>query len=158
MIGNYLQVLEESLRKKLEVLGKVEELCIRQEKLLKEEPMPEEEFDASIEEKGRLIEELNRLDQGFESLYGHIREELPAQKESYKAQIASLQRLIKDATDRSVSIQALERRNKVLLDGYFSARKKEIQRGRKSSRAAINYYRSMSDSKIVQPQFMDKKK
>ena len=76
MIGNYLQVLEESLHKKLDVLDKVEELCIRQEQMLKEESVPEEEFDASIDEKGTLIDELNRLDEGFENLYEHIKEQL----------------------------------------------------------------------------------
>ena len=158
MISNYLQVLEESLRKKLAALDRVESLCVEQEKLLKAPSFSEEAFDASMEEKGALIDELNRLDEGFESLYAHIREELPAQKEKYKTQIAALQQLVKDVTDKSVSIQAQEARNKALMENYFTGRKKEIQQGRKGSRAAINYYRSMSDSKSVQPQFMDKKK
>ncbi len=112
MISNYLQVLEESLRKKLAALDRVESLCVEQEKLLKAPSFSEEAFDASMEEKGALIDELNRLDEGFESLYGHIREELPAQKEKYKTQIAALQQLVKDVTDKSVSIQAQEARDK----------------------------------------------
>lgn len=116
MISNYLQVLEESLRKKLAALDRVESLCVEQEKLLKAPSFSEEAFDASMEEKGALIDELNRLDEGFESLYGHIREELPAQKEKYKTQIAALQQLVKDVTDKSVSIQAQEARNKALME------------------------------------------
>ena len=50
MINNYLQVLEESLHKKMELLNRIEELCNRQEKMLRAESVPEEEFDASIGE------------------------------------------------------------------------------------------------------------
>lgn len=49
---NYLQVLEKSLDKKMNVLQRIDALCIKQEKILKAETMDEEEFDKSIEEKG----------------------------------------------------------------------------------------------------------
>ena len=75
---NYLQVLEKSLDKKMNVLQRIDALCIKQEKILKAETMDEEEFDKSIEEKGELIEELTKLDKGFESLYAHIKEQLVA--------------------------------------------------------------------------------
>ena len=55
---NYLQVLEESLYKKLDVLGRIETLCARQEQILSEEIVSEEAFDSSIEKKGVLIDEL----------------------------------------------------------------------------------------------------
>lgn len=48
---NYLQVLEESLYKKLDVLGRIETLCARQEQILSEEIVSEEAFDSSIEKK-----------------------------------------------------------------------------------------------------------
>ena len=70
---NYLQVLEESLYKKLDVLGRIETLCARQEQILSEEIVSEEAFDSSIEKKGVLIDELAKLDEGFETLYGHIK-------------------------------------------------------------------------------------
>ena len=94
MMTNYLRVLEESQRKKLDVLGRIEDLCIRQEFLLKTKPMPEEEFDQSIEEKGTLIEELSRLDDGFETLYQSLKEQLAVNRDMYKQQIASLRELI----------------------------------------------------------------
>ena len=158
MINNYLQVLEESLHKKMEVLNRIEELCIRQEKMLRTEPVPEEEFDTSIDEKGKLIEELTRLDDGFENLYNRIKEQLSGGKEKYRVQIAVLQQLITEVTDKSVSIQAKETRNKALAETFFINRRKEIKSNRRSSRAAIDYYRNMSQSKVVDPQFMDKKK
>jgi len=158
MITNYLQVMEESLYKKKEVLSRIEELCNRQEKLLRMEPVQEDEFAASIEEKDRLIKELGQLDEGFETLYSRIKEQLSGGREKYKAQIAVLQGLITEVTEKSVTIQAKEARNKTLAETFFINKKKVIQTNRRSSSVAMDYYRNMSQSKIVEPQFMDKKK
>lgn len=158
MINDYLQVLEESLRKKQNVLNRIEVLCGKQEEMLRQETVPEEEFDNSLEEKGQLIEELNRLDDGFESLYSHIKEQLSEDKDKYRSQISALQQLIAEVTDKSVSIQAQEARNKVLAENFFGNRKREIEKGRRSSKAAMNYYRNMKQTQVVSPQFMDKKK
>lgn len=158
MIENYLQVLEESLHKKMDVLEKIEEINQRQEEILKQKPISEAGFDETIEEKGAFIDELNKLDEGFESLYGNIREQLSAGKDKYRAHIAALQTLITRVTEKSVSIQAQEARNKVLAEAFFAERKQELQKGRRNSRAAMNYYQSMSQSQVIMPQFMDKKK
>lgn len=157
-LENYLQVLEESLHKKMSVLSRIEDVNIRQEQILKAEAVSEDDFDRSIDEKGMLIEELQALDHGFEALYEHIQEQLTENRERYKHQIPVLQKLIGEVTDKSVSIQAQEARNKVLAERFFASRKQELQKGRKSSRAALDYYLSMSQSQVVPPQFMDKKK
>ena len=158
MIENYLQVLEESLLKKMGVLDRIEEANRRQEQILKDDIVSEEEFDQSIEEKGTLIDELNRLDEGFETLYGNIREQLSSGKEKYKVQIASIQKLITQVMEKSVSIQAQEARNRTLAESFFAERKQELQKGRKSSKAALDYYRNMNQMQVVMPQFMDRKK
>ncbi len=158
MIENYLQILEESLHKKLDVLCKIEEVNKRQEQILKAEMVLDEEFDACITDKGVLIDELKKLDEGFESLYERIKEQLSAGKERYKIQIAALQKLITDVTEKSVSIQAQEARNKALVEQFFAKRKQELQKGRRSSKVAFDYYRSMNQSQVVMPQFLDKKK
>lgn len=155
---NYLQVLEESLHKKLNVLNQIEEANGRQEQILLAEVVSEEDFDATIEQKGELIDALNKLDEGFESLYNHIKEQLSADREQYKSQIESLQRLIARVTEKSVSIQAQEARNKILAENFFGGRKRELGQGRRSSKAALDYYRNMNQSQVVAPQFMDKKK
>ena len=111
---NYLQVLEESLYKKLDVLGRIESLCARQEQILSSESVSEEAFDDSIEEKGVLIDELTKLDEGFETLYGHIKEQLMAGREKYKPQINALQKKIAEVTEKSVAIRAQEARNQKL--------------------------------------------
>ena len=158
MMENYLQVLEESLHKKMDVLNGIEEANRRQEQILKADPVSEADFDASIEEKGTFIDELNKLDEGFETLYENIREQLLAGREKYKVQIAAIQKLITQVTEKSVSIQAQEARNKVLAEKFFADRKQELGKNRRSSKAALDYYRNMNQSHVVMPQFMDHKK
>lgn len=158
MIENYLQVLEESLHKKMDVLRKIEEVNVRQEQILKSEMVLDDEFDKSITDKGVLIEQLKKLDEGFESLYEHIKEQLSTGKEKYKVQIAALQKLITDVTEKGVAIQAQEARNKMLVEQFFAQRKQELQKGRRSSKIALDYYRNMNQTQVVMPQFMDKKK
>lgn len=158
MIGNYLQVLEQSLYKKIDVLTRIQEVSIKQEKLLKAEEVSAEDFDSSIDEKQLLIEELERLDDGFESLYAHVKEQISADKEKYRHPISQLQKLITKVTEKSVAIQTQEVRNNKLAKSYFTIERKNIQKNRTSSKAALNYYKSMNNSQAIPPQFMDKKK
>lgn len=157
MIENYLQVLEQSLHKKADVLSLIQEINQKQEQILKEEGSTED-FDVTIDEKGKLIEELTKLDEGFETLYEHIKEQLSVNKEKYKNQIDKLQQLIIKVTEKSVAIQAQESRNKKLAKDYFTIGRKSLQRNRATSKAALDYYKNMSNSQVSQPQFMDKKK
>ncbi len=155
---NYLQVLEDGLQKKMDVLCQIERLSIKQEQILSGDSVSEEAFDKSIEEKDVLINELNKLDEGFESLYAHIKEQLLAGRHKYKPQIAILQKKITEVTEKSIAIQAQESRNKKLAEEYFSKAKQELKIGRRSSKAALDYYKSMNKTQMVSPQFMDKKK
>ena len=155
---NYLQVLEESLNNKVDVLKKIGQMNEEQERLFKEDVFSEKAFDEIIDRKGMLIDDLNKLDEGFENLYEHIRLQLLDGKEKYATQIAALQKLITKVTEMGASVQAQEARNKELADNYFLNRKKELKQGRQNSKAALNYYRNMNRSQVVQPQFMDKKK
>ena len=156
MMENYLQVLEESLNKKVDVLKKIGQMNEEQERLFKEDVFSEKAFDEIIDRKGMLIDDLNKLDEGFENLYEHIRLQLLDGKEKYATQIAALQKLITKVTEMGASVQAQEARNKELADNYFLNRKKELKQGRQNSKAALNYYRNMNRSQVVQPQFMVK--
>lgn len=82
-MGNYLSILEESLRKKLVVLDKIRAYNEKQYECFSSEMVDMAGFDAAIEEKGKLIEELTKLDEGFETLYANIAEQLKKNKEAY---------------------------------------------------------------------------
>lgn len=158
MMENYLQVLEDSMHKKLAVLQEIETLSRRQGELLSADPVDEEAFSDSLEEKGLLIDQLNGLDEGFEILYEKLRVQLQQEKEQYKPQIARIQQLITEVTEKSMSIQAQEARNHQAAEAFFARAEGEVQRGRRSSKAAMDYYKSMNHMHSVPPQFMDQKK
>lgn len=158
MLGNYLNILEESLKKKIDVLDKIKEVNQVQAQLLKREALDTERFDQCVDEKDLYIEELNKLDEGFDSLYEKIKQELLKNKDKYADQIKRLQHLITEITDRSVSIQAEESRNKAQVEQYFAAQRKDLGKVRKSSQAAYGYYKNMSGPAAADARFMDTKK
>lgn len=157
MIENYLKILEESLVKKLTVLDEIVVYNEGQEALLKQEKVSMEELDENMQQKDKLIQKLTELDDGFETLYERIREQLLGNKELYRVQIKRLQELISRVTERSVSIQAQEARNKKLVEDYFAKEKNQLKQGRQASKVAYDYYKSMNNTNVVPPQIMDQK-
>lgn len=158
MIENYLEILEKSLEKKILVLDEIEDYTVKQESLLKKEKVSMEELDANMEQKDGLIRKLTDLDEGFETLYDRVKEQLNTNKDAYKEQIKRIQNLISRVTEKSVSVQAQESRNKKLVEDYFTKKKSEIRQGRQASKTVLNYYKSMSDTSAISSQIMDQKK
>lgn len=158
MMDNYLDILEESLQKKLKVLEEITVYNQEQEQLLKKEKVSLEELDKNMEQKDELIVKLSGIDEGFETLYERIKEQLLANKDAYREQISKLQQMISQITEKSVSIQAQEARNKKLIEDYFRNERNQIRQNRQSSRAAYNYYKSVNNTNVAMPQMMDQKK
>jgi len=158
MTENYLTLLEESLRQKLQVMAEIQAYNLRQQELFQSEEVDLEQFDSYVEEKGALIERLTMLDNGFGRLYSKVAETLKNGREQYAEQIRTLQELVTEVTDAGVVVQAQEARNKKLIEDFFRREREGIRKGRKSSKAAIDYYKNMSRSAVVLPQFMDSKK
>lgn len=156
-MGNYLNILEESLRKKMTVLDRIQIYNEKQYECFSAESVDITGFDAAIGEKGKLIEELSRLDEGFETLYANIAEQLQKNKEAYAPQIKVLQELIRCVTEKSVSIQAQEARNKALIEAYFSKEKKQIREGRVNSKAAYGYYKNLDKAALEASRAFDLK-
>lgn len=82
MIENYLEILEKSLEKKILVLDEIEDYTVKQESLLKKEKVSMEELDANMEQKDGLIRKLTDLDEGFETLYDRVKEQLNTNKDA----------------------------------------------------------------------------
>ena len=158
MTENYLTLLEESLQKKLQVMEEIQQYNLKQQELFQSEKVDLDGFDEAVEEKGKLIEKLTALDNGFERLYSKVKKELEDNRDKYQEQIKRLQKLVTEVTETSVSIQAQEARNKKLIEEYFRKERENIRSGRRSSKAAYDYYKNMNRSSVVMPQLMDKKK
>lgn len=158
MINNYLNILEDSLKKKLEVLKRIREVNEVQTEILKGESVDLEAFDQTVDEKDLYIGELTKLDEGFELLYDNVKEELVGNRQKYAEQIHCLQELITQITESSVAIQAQEARNKALVENCFRKERQNLGQSRKNSQAVYGYYQNMNNIKSAQSQFMDKKK
>lgn len=155
--NSLLQILRDSLVQKRLLLQAIEQKSREQETIVKKDDFTFKEIDENMDAKAGLIEKLTVLDNGFESLYGKLREELLANKEYYKTEIKEIQNLIEDITACSASIEAIEARNKVAIEGYFSREKKELQTKKNASVAAYSYYKTVKNLGSVPPQFMDSK-
>lgn len=158
MIKSYLQILQDSLVKKIELLTKIEEKSLEQSNMLKSKEVDIELIDFNMDEKAKLIEEALALDEGFESVYEKIRVQLISNKELYKGEIKAIQVMIEKVTEKSASIQAIEARNKAQMDVYFANQKKGLQSKRNAMSVARDYYQNMNKVKHVSPQFLDQKK
>lgn len=158
MMISYLQILQDSLIKKYELLCKIEEKSLEQSNMLKGQNVDFAQIDANMDEKAELIEAVLSLDNGFESIYEKIRTQLLPNKEQYKTQIVALQKMIEKVTEKSASIQAVEARNKSQMELVFSSQKRELQSKRNAMSVARDYYQNMNKVKNVSPQFLDQKK
>lgn len=154
---NQLTILAESLEKKRQVLVKIQEYNKRQEQIFTENSVDMNQFDAAVEEKGKLIEELTRLDTGFELLYAKLAEQLKDNRQKYVAEIKAIQQQIAVITEMSMTIQAQEKRNKSLIEQYFSKERTALRENRKVSKAAYDYYKKVNNTAYAPPQFMDSK-
>lgn len=157
-MDNYLSVLEDSLKKKLQILDELTDYTTQQQELLKVEELDYEAFDRLVDQKDPLIQRIMELDQGFETVYDRIKEQLLGNKEQYAAQIRALQSLIGELTDKSVKLQTMEQRNKSAVEQQFRKSREKIRQGRQNKQAALNYYKNMNNSNYVPPQFLDNKK
>lgn len=157
-MDNYLSVLEDSLKKKLQILDELTDYTTQQQELLKVEELDYEAFDRLVDQKDPLIQKIMELDQGFETVYDRIKEQLLGNKEQYAAQIRALQSLIGELTDKSVKLQTMEQRNKSAVEQQFRKSREKIRQGRQNKQAALNYYKNMNNSNYVPPQFLDDKK
>ena len=125
MEETYISIMLQSLKKKAAVLDEIIRLDDLQKDRLTDSECPVEDFDQTVEDKGKLIEQLGQLDSGFEKLYAQVSEELQDNKEQYADEIRQMQSLIRSITDKSVKIQAQEARNKDLMkSGRASCRER----------------------------------
>ena len=160
MEKQYITILIESLQKKSAILSELIGNSKNQAALLKENMVDWDAFDRGTDAKSDLINALNQLDQGFETVFAHVVEQLqsPEGKKTYAQQIRTLQELITEVTDKSVELQADEARNKAAVEKKFQEYRAGIRKGRTSSRVAYGYYQNMNQMNYLPPQFLDNKK
>ncbi len=155
---NYIQLLVDTMKKKLEVLDQLSGITQEQENIIGADSFDDSRFLNTIDEKEKLLKSLEELDGGFDRAFERIREELLGNKYRYETEIRALQSYIAEVTDRSVMLQAMELRNKSKLEQYLSRARKEIRSSKLSSENVVKYYKSMTNQAEGQSYFYDKKK
>ncbi len=152
------QILLQSLEKKNRLLDLIIQQNSVQETILKQDDLDMDAFNEAIEQQGDYVEQLDLLDQGFEAVYERVRGELLQDKARYHAEIARMKELIQQITDKVVTINAGNMRNKVLAENQFNKKRASIGTGASQNKAARNYYKNMNNLNYVSPQFYDSKK
>ena len=154
----YIHILRESLEKKIRILDEIISANQEQREALEDPNLDPDDFDKIVEKKAGYIEQLEQLDRGFEELYARVREELHTNRDSYKAEIETMQGLIRKITDKSLMIERQEAQNKELMENKFAAVRSQAREVRKSQKIVNEYYKNMMRSGIIDSQFMDNKK
>ena len=158
MVETKLKLLEQSLTKKNELLDSLLELGKKQDQLLDKPSMIMEEFDECMDEQDDLIVQLNQLNTQTEELYQNIQAEYVSDLTKYEDMTMRIKALVSLITDKIVLVNEKEQANKQKLEKSLQAERKNYGEGRRTSKAALDYYKNMSKSNVVPPQFMDKKK
>ena len=81
---NYLQIMIDSLLKKIEILKKVSELNEQQSALLDDKEFDGDKLQSNMESKAAYIDELNSLDEGFQAVFDRVKEDVEEYKADYK--------------------------------------------------------------------------
>lgn len=157
MVKQYLTMLDQSLDQKKQMLDQMIEMTATQKASLDKNPVDWTGFDTLVEKKAEMIERLDRMDDGFESVYERIREELLRDKDQHKEFVTAIQKKIQAVSDASATLMAAERRNKELVETKMADEKKKLQQQKTTSKVASNYYRNMNKVNLIDPQLMDKK-
>ena len=154
----YLSVMIQSLQKKSKILDGIIQKNMEQHQILSQDELDADAFEKNIQEKSDLVDQINFLDEGFEELYSRVRAVIEAEKQMHKDEILLMKKLIAEVTEKSVSIQSEELRNRRLMEHKFSQERKKIHAKRSSSVAVNQYYKNMAKLNYMDAQFMDKKK
>ncbi len=140
----YITALKESLEKKLKVLDEIYRISGLQQDLMAQENPDYEVFDRYVDDKDICLEKLEFLDEGFDITYNRVKEELEQNKAAYASEIRAMQDLIRKISERSVSIQAMEERNRRSVEEHFARDRRQARDTKRSVSVAMNYYRSMN--------------
>ena len=154
----YVRMLLDVLSKKEIHLTKLLELTTEQELLLKKEEFNEAEFAILVEKKSGNLRKIEEIDNGFQSIYQRVAEEMKNHKDDYKEQILEMQGLITKVTDLGVKLSVLETKNKMALETRLQGKKQNIRQFKVSKQTANTYYKNMVGMQTGASYFMDQKK
>lgn len=158
MTEKKLNQLQQNLLQKKNIMDRLLGVCEKQMLLLTDSPMQIEAFDAYVDEQDAYVKELIKLNEDADELYNGLASEDVLTERKYGIQIDQIRELITHITDQTNQLQKKEQTVKQKLDCYFQDERLNFGTGRRTSKAALDYHKSMNRSNVIPPQFMDQKK
>lgn len=139
-------MMVDALKRKKEILAFLYEKTKEQEQLLKDEGMSQDAFQATIDAKGEKIDDLNEIDEGFDTLFKYVEEEITKNRMAYKGEIQEMQKLIGEVSELGIQIQALEHQNSGHFKVYLANQRKAIKEFHVNNKTASRYYKNMANT------------
>ena len=137
--AKYIGIMTESLEKKHKIFEQLLSKTEAQSECILGKDYEDAnwaQFEVLMIEKDSLIDAVNDLDTGFDSLFERVKPEFDRCKDDYSKEIKRLQSLITGLTDLGVKISATEERNRREVERIMTAAKAGIGKARKNMRAS----------------------
>lgn len=154
----YLDVLIQSLRKKLVLLNRISILNQDQRAILQDEHAAPDAFDINVRDKGDLVDQIVALDVGFDEVYSHIKDLMERDHSAYEDQLGQMREMIRQIMAKDASVRAEEQRNYELAQQKFASVKKQAREIKASQKMVNSYYQNMMNHKPGDAMFLDNKK
>ena len=154
----YLEVLIQSLKKKLMILNRISVLNQDQRDILQDENSDPDAFDVNVRDKDRLVSQIVELDAGFDEVYAHIKDLMERDHRAYEEQLQEMRELIRLIMAKDASIRAQEQRNYTLAQQKFASVKSKVREVKASQKMVNSYYQNMMRQSRGASPFMDNKK
>ncbi len=153
----YLDVLIQSLRRKLVLLNRIAILSREQYELLQNHDLTPDAFETNVRDKAELIDQIVALDEGFEEIYAHISDLMAKDHALYEEQLSQMRELIRQIMESDAAIRTQEAKNYDLAGRKFASIKGRVREMKANRRMVNSYYKSMM-RRSGEPMFLDNKK
>lgn len=154
----YLEVLIQSLRKKIMILNRLSVLNQDQRAMLNDENLDPDQFEINVRDKEELINQIVAMDAGFDEVYSHIKELVERDHAVYETELNQMKDLIRQVIAKDAAIRIEEQQNYELAQKKFASVKKQVREVRASQKMVNSYYQNMMKQNRYEPQYMDNKK
>ena len=154
----YLNILLDAIEKKDIILTNIQNLVDEQERMLGDKEFSLADYNRLMEQKGKLIEDMNKLDDGFTAVYARISPRLRLDPKPYTEQMIELQRRVNAVSEKTALIQAKEMRIANLVDRMVKSTQ-PVSNHTISKSDVANKYAQVMKKNVVKPQsiFINKK-
>lgn len=156
--GTYVNIMRESLERKRKYLAEILKLTNEQSVIAAAEKFDDERFSEIVEKKDVLIDNINEIDKGFSSVYDRVRIEIQQEPAAYRDALLAIQDLIRTCVDFGMQIEAVEERNRAVMEQVFSAKFQGVRQMKQSKTVANKYYKSMANGMVNDSLLYDRKK